>query len=297
MSFNLMQLLRNIKYLGSVSLQDKGDDLIYQTLIRVDDFYHYELTDPEYYLDKYDFKILNYDETVNTLLNHPMSFCRFGDGEIDLIHGQSIPFQQYDKKLVAIMKNILSTNIPNMYVGINYNYFHSTKNMTEQTRRYYLVAAKKYRDWLNENACKDRTYIAAGFNATYVSFTNFDFDSYYIKLKNLFKDRDIVVFVGKNILSKLQYDIFEDAKSKTIEQGPRLNAFSVYNEVLNKARQYGKDRTLCFILGPASKALVYQLTLEGYMAWDIGHMAKDYDAYMNKINKNPENIIKFFSPD
>ncbi len=33
------------------------------------------------------------------------------------------------------------------------------------------------------------------------------------------------------------------------------------------------------------------------MAWDIGHLAKDYDAYMRGIDKNEENIVEFFKPD
>lgn len=33
------------------------------------------------------------------------------------------------------------------------------------------------------------------------------------------------------------------------------------------------------------------------MAWDVGHLAKDYDAYMRHIEKNKKNIDKFFRPD
>ena len=52
-----------------------------------------------------------------------------------------------------------------------------------------------------------------------------------------------------------------------------------------------------FILGPTANALVYKLSQKGYIAWDIGHLAKDYDAYMKKIEKNEKNIFEFFKPD
>lgn len=33
------------------------------------------------------------------------------------------------------------------------------------------------------------------------------------------------------------------------------------------------------------------------MAWDIGHLAKDYDAYMRGIDKTEGNIAEFLKPD
>ena len=46
-----------------------------------------------------------------------------------------------------------------------------------------------------------------------------------------------------------------------------------------------------------AKVMVMDLTTLGYMAWDIGHFAKDYNAFMTKSEKNKENIAKFWAPD
>ena len=60
---------------------------------------------------------------------------------------------------------------------------------------------------------------------------------------------------------------------------------------------YSKDHILCFVLGPTATVLTYELSQQGYIAYDIGHMAKDYNAFMNKEPRTPENSAKFFAPD
>lgn len=39
--------------------------------------------------------------------------------------------------------------------------------------------------------------------------------------------------------------------------------------------------------------MVFELTRRGYIACDIGHLLKDYDAYMRKEESNED----FFAPD
>ena len=124
-----------------------------------------------------------------------------------------------------------------------------------------------------------------------------DLTDYYSKIKELFRNRDLVIFAGEGVLSSLDYDVFEYARSKEYVYGPSRNAFSQYDEIYEKACAYGKNKVLCFILGPASKALVCNLSKEGYLAWDIGHLAKDYDCFCKKQAKTAENVAAFFAPD
>lgn len=49
--------------------------------------------------------------------------------------------------------------------------------------------------------------------------------------------------------------------------------------------------------GPTAKALVYDLTLVGYRALDLGHLMKAYDFYKKNIQLTASNIVKFYLPD
>ena len=54
---------------------------------------------------------------------------------------------------------------------------------------------------------------------------------------------------------------------------------------------------LVFILGMAGKAMIPETTSLGYVSWDIGHLAKGYDAYMRNVKPTQEFINDFFAPD
>ena len=78
----------------------------------------------------------------------------------------------------------------------------------------------------------------------------------------------------------------------------RIHAFSEYDALLKKIdEKVPKDYLVCLILGQTATVLVPDLTDRGYMAWDVGHVAKDYDAYMKKTEKTQENMDKFWAPD
>ena len=66
----IITLLKNIKYLMNHSLNEEKKDIIYNTLIRLDDYYKYEILDDMEYINNMPvLDVYNYDETINLLLN------------------------------------------------------------------------------------------------------------------------------------------------------------------------------------------------------------------------------------
>lgn len=99
-------------------------------------------------------------------------------------------------------------------------------------------------------------------------------------------------------LKKLEYDVFERAKEKMVIHGPSKNAYARHDEILNEiCTKVPKDYLICLILGMTAKVLVPELTEIGYVAWDVGHLAKDYNAYMKGEQKCQKNISNFWAPD
>lgn len=294
-NYSLITFLKNIKFLLTHQLSELERDTAYRALSQVEDVYYYEIMDAGNNKPEIP-HILPPEESLELILREPKSFVRFGDGEINIINGKSIPFQDYNQNLAQIMLEILEKNVNNLYVGINYSYFHTSKHMNEYNRKFYLLDVKPLREFLLKHCNLKRTYIAAAFNQMYIGSNGNDLHEYYSKIKSMFRNRDLVIFAGQGILDGFENDVFEEANSKEFVWGPSKNAFDHYDEIYAKACTYGKEKTLCFILGPASKALVYRLSQDGYMAWDIGHMAKDYEFFCKK--QNSENDIKaFYAPD
>lgn len=229
--YSLVRFLKNIKFLMKFDLAEREIDILEQSK----DICRYEVLDRDIDSNEYMLDVLDYDSTVDLLNKYPKSFCRFGDGEIKLIEGENISFQRYDKCLGSRLFEILTTDNENCYVGVNYNYFHSISKLNNLNKKFYLTRVKKYRDFLLKHCYKKRKYIAAGFNQLYAAYENYDYESYYRKIKALFAERELVIFAGNGVLDKLKYDVFELAKSKEFIYGPNKNAFDEFNELLEKA--------------------------------------------------------------
>lgn len=242
-------------------------------------------------------KILNQEDTLTVLSNNPKSFCRFGDGEINIIMGRGIPFQKYDDRLAQYLKEILSAKHADMYVGINYYYYHDNSIFNEFNRSFYQLYSYKFGRFFAEVCNKQNLYIDASFNQIYQLYKEYDFETYFGRIKQLFSNKKLVIFSGNGVLTKLQYNLFENAREVIYETGPSKNAFDKFDELLSRAKQYGKEYLLCFILGPTSKALVYELNYNGYYAWDIGHLAKDYNSYMMREERTEDKLKRFYDPD
>lgn len=250
--------------------------------------------------DKYrqGFSICDPVETVRLLAEHPMSFARFGDGEIDLLEGKDIPFQHYDKRLVEYYREILGEQHDNFYVGLNYLYYNDISNMNDFNRDYYLYYSPHFAKYFTRVCNKKNTFIDAGFGCVYTGLVKFDFETYYEELRNLFRNKKVVLFIGQGIDKEFKHDLFEYAQSVEYEIGPSRNSFDQFDELLERATRYDKGEYLiCFILGPASKALCYELSKKGYIAWDIGHTAKAYNMFKEGKETSHENLMKFFAPD
>ena len=52
-------------------------------------------------------KVLDNDASLDFILKNNCSVARFGDGEVDIINGKSIPYQVYDSNLAEDLRHIL----------------------------------------------------------------------------------------------------------------------------------------------------------------------------------------------
>lgn len=246
-------------------------------------------------------KILSPEESLDSLIEKPRSFCRFGDGEIQIMKGISIPFQQYDPMLADKMLAILRSNRNECLVGINYSYYVWPKEGTDYGRDWTLKNRMYFLSFLEENLNRGRQYIAAEFNQGYMSTKDVNTESFinhYAKITRLFEGKKLVIFAGNNILAGLEHNVFARAKEVELVHCPKENAFAAHGQILEKAHSYSKDEVvLGFILGPTATVAAWDLSLEGYLAWDLGHIAKDYDAYCRQVERNDEEVMKFYAPD
>lgn len=240
--------------------------------------------------------ILNTDETLSLLEKEKISFLRYGDGEIAIMRGESIPFQEYDVRLAKRLKKILKADIEGLRIGIPYYYTHPVGSLNDFTAKFAKSLAMQ-RKFLLRNCRKDTIYIDTCITQVYQTYEKYDFKNYYERMQKLLSDRDITLVSGEGVLERLEYKAFEVCKSVESIIAPSTNAYTEYDKLLKTLLKTDKNRLICIVLGPTAKALVYALHKRGFQAWDMGHYFKDYDAYRKKKPRTDAEITQFYKPD
>ena len=241
-------------------------------------------------------KVMNAQETLEYLDKNTVSFCRFGDGEIAIMNGESIAFQSYDMNLAERLKEILVADEDGLIIGIGYYYLNPVENVNLYTMN-FLNAMGNQREFLIANCNKNMVYMDTAITQMYQNYQEYDFETHFRKLQSLFAGKDITLICGANVLSNIEYNALNVCKSVEYIYTASKNAYAEYPEILERALAVDKNRIICVILGPTAKVLIYDLHKSGRVAWDIGHYLKDYDEYQKKIPKTDEAIENFFKPD
>ena len=246
--------------------------------------------------------ILNCEATLDLLLKSNKSIIRFGDGEISLMLGSSIPYQKYDKRLADKMKEVIKNNDEKILVGINWWYFYPSFTGRENAvyRNFVLVGMPHYRTKLKTLINENTKYVDAGISGGFAARKTPERDAYYKKFRTLWGGKDIVLVGCKEAFSKIQNDIFDNAKNIAYLYCPNKNSFDKYDELLAKLMEYPKNKLIILMAGPTSKVLAYDLAHAGYRALDLGHIQKSYDWYSRGNDGKPwtaEQTREFWAPD
>ena len=286
----IKQLIKNLRYLCGADLEGELREVHRSNLI------HARLH--SMVCSKRASKVLSPQQTLEWIRDNRKSFCRFGDGEFALMRGGDIGFQNYNPKLAFTLWEIFIDDNNKIGIGVPYQHFELPDAYNDWIKEFYYTSGKWIREFLYHFMPDEREYyLDTGFNQVYQTYQDMDFANYYEQVKLLFKGKKLTIIVGQGVLEKLKYNVFEYADSVEYQYAPTKNAYEVYQEILDNAMKVDKNNIICVILGPTAKVLIRDLTNAGYVAWDVGHLAKDYDAFCHRIHQTKENIGKFYAPD
>ena len=217
------------------------------------------------------------DQTLDYIIENQSSIIRFGDGEMDLILGKSIPYQVYDENLASQLKEIISLQSDEKLVIGLPNVFSERSNFTP--------AAEAFWKGHLEHHLKDYVELARAdwYGTTFVSRPYIDYVdksqsfSQFEKLKQIWKNEDILIVEGVTSRSGVGNDLFDGANSIKRIICPSHNAYSRIEEIQEAVLQYVENRLILCMLGPTAKILSYNLFKKGYRVLDIGHIDSEYE--------------------
>ena len=83
--------------------------------------------------------IISSEDTLDEIIKNNRSISRFGDGEINLIDGVSIGFQEANKILTKKLKKVLKSKRKDLLIGINIPYNNSYLNIYNYEAKQYFI--------------------------------------------------------------------------------------------------------------------------------------------------------------
>ena len=217
------------------------------------------------------------DETLDYIIENKSSLVRFGDGEINMLAGDSIPYQDYDEELVSIMRDIIGQESREELVVCLPDAFTDRFKFTSWAIPFWKDHMDHYMDFYRE-LCSDSWY-----GSTFVSRPYIDFEdksqakAQFEKLKSIWKNRDLLIVEGATSRSGVGNDLFDEANSIKRIICPSHSAFSRVHEIEQEIEKYATGRLILCMLGPTAKVLAYRLSQKGYQVLDIGHIDSEYE--------------------
>lgn len=217
------------------------------------------------------------DATLDYIIENKSSLVRFGDGEINMLAGHSIPYQDYDEELVSTMRDIIGQESRKELVVCLPDAFTDRFRFTYWAIPFWKDHMDHYMDFYRE-LCSDSWY-----GSTFVSRPYIDFEdksqakAQFEKLKSIWKNRDLLIVEGATSRSGVGNDLFDEANSIKRIVCPSHSAFSRVHEIKQEIEKYAAGRLILCMLGPTAKVLAYHLSQKGYQVLDIGHIDSEYE--------------------
>lgn len=215
--------------------------------------------------------IMTVEETIDEIVNHQKSICRFGDGEIGIIYNvQRWKFQGCNLELSERLREVILSNDENIMIGIN-DFYGDLSHRREEDRdpiRGYIVPEVRRQHYAVLQ--KNRKYANARMSRNWTM-------EMALNQKRIWEGRDCVFIEGDKTRMGVGNDLFDNAASIQRILCPSENAYDRYQDILGETLKLPKDKLLLIALGPTASVLAYDLAKTGYQAIDLGHADLSYE--------------------
>lgn len=232
-------------------------------------------------------QIKNVSITAEILAKEKKCMARFGDGEFELIMGRPrANFQNVDCELGKRLREALESNDERLLIAIADNYGKLDKYTDEAARDIRSYLTKEVRKNHMELLDLKRTYYDAYISRPYIMYRDKEgakkrFDD----VKKIWDKKDVLIVEGEFTRFGVGNDLLDNASSIERIIAPSKNAFSKYEQIVEEARKYGKDKLILTILGPTATIMAYALSREGYWIIDIGQLDVEYEWYLRGVTE------------
>lgn len=233
---------------------------------------------------------MNIEQSIDCLIYEAISVSRFGDGEIMLMEGYDIAFQQCVPGLRRRLIDIAGTEI-NLHKVAVPNVFQILSSFNKDARDFW----SRFLFWgngivlINKYFKKHRLYLDTNMTRFYEHLKDKSACHIYVnKWKQVWRNKDLLIIEGRGSRLGTFNDLFEGAISISRIICPAENAYTYYEQIFVAAKRHAEGRLVMIALGPTATVLAFDLAKIGIQAIDVGHIDIEYEWFrMKATHKMP----------
>lgn len=224
-------------------------------------------------------KVLDIQQSLDYILEHHSSVIRYGDGEMDIMMGHGIPYQDYDETLAEQLRSMIQLeSSPELLVCLS-DVFEGLERYNPEAVDFWQKHLEHYKEAYH------RFCTASFYGSTFISRPYMDLKdksasvAHFEKLKKLWDKRNILIVEGENSRSGVGNDLFDNAQSVERIICPSRNAYSKVQAIQEAIEKHATGKLVFLMLGPTAKVLAYHLSKKGIQAIDLGHIDSEYEWF------------------
>ena len=248
-----------------------------------------------YIVRKRSLSVYSIDATVDKILADRCSIIRFGDGEMAVMRGRAIGFQEFHETLTSELISYAKIQRDDLLICIP-DVFHTLEKYTRKSRQFWLthlVISRKY--WEKFFPIKYE-YYNAFISRPYISYQDkSDMVARFEKIRSIWSKRSIVIIEGAKTRNGVVTGLFDNASQIERVICPSAHAYRYVKPIIASLADVPKDRLILVTLGPTAKVIVYRLYCLGFQALDIGQVDTEYKWFlagtMQKIDVSEAEVL------
>ena len=183
-------------------------------------------------------RVQSMDETIDLLIEGKKSLVRFGDGEIVVLRGRNIDSQGSSEEITEGLKRILSYPYEDLLVAIHGG-VESIEEFQKSSQKFWKEHLFFFRKYYHKFCNQDKTYANACFSRFYYIYKDkTSCERWISKIKQIWKDKDIVIVEGIKSHNGVGNDLFDTAKSIERILCPPKNAYTSLDRIRQECEKY-----------------------------------------------------------
>ena len=230
-------------------------------------------------------KVKNTDETLDRILNGNYSVLRLGDGELNLIFGENLKFQNYNESLERELREVLIDNNKELLVCLP-DIFNGLDIYTEKAKKFWLEYLERKINKILKVIDMEKVYYDTQISRFYIDVSNKKKVKERIdKIKKIWQGQEIILVEGEKSRLGVGNDLSKNAQKIERILCPSHQAYSIIDKIEKRVLKENKNKLIFLALGPTATVLGYRLFKKGYRVLDIGHIDIEYEWYLKGVQE------------